>query len=130
MYDKEQMKSKVFDLLKDATHHEMKFSKQENFERAISLAIDEILEFESIYNRFITDASHLEVFQHSIKGPLETDVNNMISHLKYMVEKNYTKEEVNKMPEEVLKQVRATQEKRIHLLKNVARRYLFHPQSD
>ncbi len=130
MYDKEQMRSKVLELLKENSQDEIKNIKQENFERAISIALDEIDEFERFFNQFMDDVKHLEVFQHAIKEPLEQDIYKITSHLKYLIEKSYTKEETEKMPETVFEQVRVSQERRIDLLRRVAKRYLSRPKSD
>jgi hypothetical protein len=78
----------------------------------------------------MNEVSHLEVFQHAIKEPLTKDMEKMIQNLKYLITKNYTKEETENMPENVQKQVRATQEKRYELFRKVARRYLTRPKQD
>lgn len=130
MYDQELEKSKIRELLTSSSHGELTYTQEENFKRAISLALDEVNDFENLFNKFVTDVSHLEVFQESIKEPLTKDMSKMIQNLKYLIEKNYTKEERENMPEDVLRQVSATQEKRVSLLRRVARRYLSRPKSD
>lgn len=130
MYDAEKEKQNVLGMLREASQEEIKYTKDENFKRAVSFATDEVLEFEQLFNKFISDVSHLEVFQDSIKEPLTKDMGKMIHNLKYLIEKNYTAEDKEKMPAEVLQQVRASQEKRITLLKKVARRYLSPPKQD
>lgn len=130
MYDAEKEKQNVLGMLREASQEEIKYTKDENFKRAVSFATDEVLEFEQLFNKFISDVSHLEVFQDSIKEPLTKDMGKMIHNLKYLIEKNYTAEDKEKMPAEVLQQVRASQEKRINLLKKVARRYLSPPKQD
>lgn len=130
MYNKEQAKSSVLGVLKQVSQEEVKFTKQENFERAIQLANDEVDDFEKLYNKFMNDVSHLEVFQHAIKEPLTRDMDKMLQNLRYLIVKNYTKQETENMPENVQNQVRATQEKRYELLGKVARRYLNRPKQD
>ena len=130
MYDAEKEKKEILGMLEQASQVEIKFTKQENFKRAVAFATDEVLEFEQKFNQFINDVSHLEVFQDAIKEPLTQDMGKMIHNLKYLIEKNYTAEDKDKMPAEVLQQVRASQEKRVNLLKKVARRYLSRPEQD
>jgi hypothetical protein len=130
MYDKEKQKKKVLEILKAVSQDEIKFTKQQNFERAITLALDELQELEQQYQQFMKNVDHLVVFQEAFKEPLTRDMNKMFQNLKYLIEKNYTKEETEKMPEEVLQQVKATQERRIQLLRKVARKYLSRPKQD
>lgn len=130
MYNKDEEKKKMLGMLQSASQDEIQYTKQQNFERAVSLALDEMTELEQEYNRFISRVSHLEVFQHAVKEPLTHDMSKMLQNLKYLIEKNYTKDEKEKMPENVLEQVRATQQKRVELLQKVARRYLSKPKKD
>lgn len=128
MYDKEQQKEMVRQLLKDSSQSEIQYTKQQNFERAISIAVDEVKEIRTEFDKFISNVSHLEVFQATIKEPLTRDMSKMLENLQYLIEKNYTQEDKQKMPETVLEQVRASQQKRIDLLKRVAKRYLSRPK--
>ena len=130
MYDKEKQKEKVLGMLRAVSQDEIKFTKQQNFERAIALALDELQELEQQFQKFINSVDHLVMFQEAFKEPLSRDMNKMFQNIKYLIEKNYTKEETEKMPEEVLQQVKATQERRIQLLRKVARRYLSRPKQD
>jgi hypothetical protein len=124
MYNKEEQRLIVLEMLRKSSQNEVQYTKQQNFERAVSFALDEIKELEQQFNQFVNSVSHLEVFQDAVKEPLTQDMSKMIQNLRYLVEKNYTKEEKEKMPENVLNQVRATQERRVELLKKIARRYL------
>lgn len=124
MYDKEEQKQKVLEVLRSSSQGEIQYTKKQNFERAVSIAVDEVNDLKHEFDRFISRVSHLEVFQDSIKEPLTHDMTKMLENLKYMIEKNYTKEEKEQMPENVLNQVRATQQRRVELLQKVARRYL------
>jgi hypothetical protein len=124
MYDKEKQKQKVLEMLRELSHDEMQYTKKQNFERAITFALDEVVELEQQFNHFLNRVSHLEVFQTIMKEPLTQEMNKSISNLRYLIEKNYTKEEKEQMPEDVFNQVQATQERRIDLLRNIARRYL------
>ncbi|MGV7000265.1 hypothetical protein ACWA2C_16390 [Priestia megaterium] len=128
MYDKEKQKEMVLQLLKESSQSEIQYTKQQNFERAISIAVDEVKEIKEEFDKFVSSVSHLEVFQATIKEPLTRDMSKMLENLQYLIEKNYTQEDKQKMPETVLEQVRASQEKRIDLLKRVAKRYLSRPK--
>ena len=130
MYNKEQEKIKVLGILKEISQSEVQYTKELNFQRAISIALDEVDEFERKYDQFIADVSHLEVFHDALKEPLTKDIKQMIENLKYLIQKNYTQEDKVKMPQDVLNQIRSTQERRIQLLKKVARRYLSRPKQN
>lgn len=130
MYNRESVRSNVLGMLQQVSQDEVKFNKQQNFERATQIALSEVEDFEKLFHKFLSDVSHLEVFQHSIKEPLTRDMEKMTQNLKYLIQKNYTKEEREGMPENVLNQVRATQEKRYELFRKVARKYLSKPKQD
>jgi hypothetical protein len=130
MYSKEEEKQKILGMLRLSSQGEMQFTKQQNFQRAIEFAVDELNELEYAFEKFISEVSHLEVFQTSLKEPLTNDVSKHLQNLKYLIQRNYTDEEKNKMPQEVLNQVRATQQRRVEILQQVARRYLSKPRTD
>jgi|GEM_PF-6109929 len=129
MHDKDQQRKKVQEILQQFSHYEVQYNKQQNFERAVMLALDETQELENEFRQFIQRIEHLEVFQF-IKESFMKDMQKKIQNLKYLIEKNYTKEETEKMPEEVYRQVKASQERRIELLKKVAQKYLSRPKQD
>lgn len=128
MYDKEQEKAKVLGVLKEASQDEIKFTKDQNFFRAIDFALGEVDELNQEFNRFMDRVQHLEVFQESVKDPLVKDMSKLMETLRYLIEKNYTPEDKVKMPKDVLDQVKATQDRRINLLKRVARKYFHRPK--
>lgn len=130
MYNKEKEKERILQMLKDTSQYEVKYTKEDNFLRAIEFALDEVREFEEEYNKFISRVSHLQVFQDVVKEPLTKSMGKWVQNLKYLIEKNYTKEDREKMPADVLKQVKSTQDRRINLLKNVARTYFHRPKPD
>lgn len=125
MYNGYEEREKILEMIKNSSQDEMKFTKNENFFRAIDFALDELNELENEFNKFIQSVEHLEVYQEMVKEPLVKDTTRMIQNLKYLIEKNYTKEDQASMPSEVLQQVKATQDRRIKLLQNVAKKY-FH----
>lgn len=124
MGENNQRKQEVLEILKKVSQDEIKFNKEENFKRAVHFAIDELEEFENELSIFLGRVQHLELYQEIIKEPLLTNMNKITTDLRYLIEKNYTKEEREKMPENVYNQVKKSQEKRIELLKKVAKRYL------
>lgn len=130
MYNREEEKAFVLSLVQSMAQDNMKFTKQQNFERAIAFANDELAEFKMHFDRFVADVSHLEVFQHSFKEPLTHDVEKLLQSVHYLVSKNYTQAEKEAMPQEVITQVLATQERRFDLLGKIARRYLARPKKD
>lgn len=127
MYDKEEQKTRILGMLKDTSQDEIKYNKDQNFLRAIEFALDEVQELEQQYRKFVQSVSHLEVFHEMVREPLDKDMSKMVQNLKYLIEKNYTKEDKEKMPQEVLSQVKATQDRRINLLKKIALRYFHRP---
>jgi hypothetical protein len=129
MYNREEEKAIMLSLVRTLGQEEVKFNKQQNFERAIELALDEISELEQKLHQFVADVDHLEVFQHSMKESLTREMDKMISGLRYLITKSYTQVEKDNMPAEVLEQVRITQQRRMELLKKVAMRYLVKPKS-
>lgn len=128
MYNREEERLKILSILHEVSQTEVPYTKELNFQRAISLALDEVHEIEQRYNQFIADVSHLEVFHDALKEPLTQDAGQRFNNLKYLIEKNYTQEEKSNMPQDVLNQIRSTQERRIQLLKKVAKRYLSRPK--
>lgn len=130
MYNKEQERASILGVVRELAQSEVKFTKQQNFERAISLAKDELAEFDMYFKKFVTDVSHLEVFRDSIKEPLTKDVSKLSQSIEYLITRNYTQAERESMPHEVQQQVKATQERRFTLLRKVAQRYLRKPQTD
>lgn len=128
MYDMEKEKELLLEVLKNTSQEEVKYTKQENFLRAIDFALSEVEELEKEFQAFVGRVSHLEVFQAMVKEPLTKDMDKTVGNLKYLIEKNYSKEDKEKMPQDVLEQVLATQQRRVNLLQNVARRYFHRPK--
>lgn len=127
MYDKSQERAKVLSIVQSFREYDIKFTKQQNFERAVQLSLDELEEFNQAFDRFIQDVSHLEVFQHSLKDQLIQDKERLAKGVSYLISKNYSKAEKENMPHDVLVQVESTQRRRFDLLKRVAVRYLSRP---
>lgn len=124
MHDVQKEKEKILNLMNHISSYENKMSKNELFQQSIQFALDEVNEMEQEFNQFIQRVSHLEVFQEFLKHSLIDNFDKVSSNLKYMITKNYTQEEKDNMPFEVLQQVQSTQEKRMRLLQNIARKYL------
>jgi hypothetical protein len=128
MYDVAKEKEKILSIVKDVAKIEVKYTKEQNFFRAISFALDEVNEAEKSYLNFMDSISHLVIFEEMVQGQLHTDMQKLFQNLRYLIEKNYTQGDKQKMPEDVLNQVKATQDRRIELLKKVARKYFHHNQ--
>lgn len=127
MYDKQKEREAALKIINTLYQDEMQNARKQNFQRAIDIAVDEITEIEQAYQAFLKQVEHLELFKEVIQEPLHKDVTRMTQNLKYMIEKNYTQEELNRMPEHVREQVRTTQDRRVELLKKVAKKYLSKP---
>lgn len=126
LFDAEKERLKVLSILDEISQDEIKITKSELFKNSINVALDEMDEFEKEFKKFVNNVSHLEVYKEIIHNPLTRDVEKMIKNVRFLIEKNYTKEEKEHMPIEILQQVQASQERRMRLLQNVARRYFSH----
>ncbi|MBU5262024.1 hypothetical protein [Bacillus atrophaeus] len=130
MYNKEEEKQKVLSWLKQSSQQENKFTKKQNFARAISFALGEVDEFQEELNIFLSKVSHLQVYQEMIKDPFTKYTESSLKDLRYLIEKNYSDEEIQAMPKETYNQLRVAQEKRIELLRKVAQQYIATPTSE
>lgn len=126
----DQTKEFMLGMLRKSSQEEIQFTKDQNFIRAIDFALEEVEELQQQYVKFIQSVQHLVVFQEIVKEPLTKDMQKMTQNIKYLIEKNYTKEDRDKMPIEILGQVKSSQEKRLKLLTDVARKYFHHPKKD
>lgn len=124
MYDKQVVREKVLNMLNDFSQSEIQFSRQQNFHRAISFALDEVTEMEQAFDKFVQSVSHLELFKEVVQEPLSKESSRVFKNLRYLIEKNYTKEETEKMPQNVFSSVQSSQQRRVELLQKVARKYL------
>ncbi|UYX56045.1 hypothetical protein M3Y14_34250 (plasmid) [Bacillus thuringiensis] len=124
MYDKQLVREKVLKMLNEYSQDEKQFTKQENFHRAVSFALDEVTEMEHAFEKFIQSVGHLELFKEVAQQPLTKEGSRIFQNLRYLIERNYTKEETQKMPENVFNQVQSSQQRRVELLQKVAKKYL------
>lgn len=123
-YNRDVQKEEVLALLRKVAQESPKNTKLENFHKAVGFAVDEIHEFRQQFDKFIDSVSHLQVFQDFIEKPLTADIKKLTDSAEYLVTKNYTKEEKENAPSQMLEQINASQEKRAMFLQRIARKYL------
>jgi NifB/MoaA-like Fe-S oxidoreductase len=125
-YDPQQEKQKIYEILSQFQEHEQQMEKRKYLKMSIALALDELEEFEQLYRRFLKEVGHLVVYQEIIKDPLVRNMENLLRDLRFLIEKNYTKEELEQVPSDVYQQIIQSQKQRAELLKKIARKYLMH----
>ncbi|OXB94865.1 hypothetical protein [Parageobacillus galactosidasius] len=125
-YDPQQEKQKIYEVLSQFQEHEQQMEKRKYLKMSITLALDELEEFEQLYRRFLKEVGHLVVYQEIIKDPLVRNMENLLRDLRFLIEKNYTKEELEQVPSDVYQQIIQSQKQRAELLKKIARKYLMH----
>ena len=125
-YDPQQEKQKIYEILSQFQEHERQMEKRKYLKMSIELALDELEEFEKIYRRFLKEVQHLVVYQEIIQDPLVRNMENLLRDLRFLIEKNYTKEELDKVPTDVYQQIVQSQKQRAELLKKIAKKYLMH----
>jgi hypothetical protein len=123
-YDAQQEKQRLYDLLSPVADQEKQLTKKHLFNISVGIALDEIDEFEKEYKKFLEKVNHLQVYQEVIKQPLVNNMDKIIRDLRFLIEKNYTEEELEKMPADVYEQVVKSQKQRVEILKKVANIYL------
>lgn len=124
MYQPEQEKSRIYQILKPALEIEGQTKKQRYFKESMKFALEEVDELFSEYVRFIERVSHLHVFNEVIKTPLDTNMQQIIRDLRFMITKNYEPAELEQMPHDVYQQVVQAQNQRVEILKKIARTYI------
>jgi hypothetical protein len=124
IFSPESEKKRIFELLSPALDEERQQNKQNYLKKATAIALDEVQELKKEYELFISRIQHLQVFQQVIQQPLESNMQNILRDLRFMLEKNYTQEELERMPSDVYQQVVQSQKQRVDILKKIARTYL------
>jgi hypothetical protein len=125
-YDPQQEKLKIYEILSQFQEHEQQMEKRKYLKMSIALALDELEEFEQLYRRFLKEVKHLVIYQELIKDPLVRNMENLLRDLRFLIEKNYTKEELEQVPTDVYQQIVQSQKQRAELLKKIAKKYLMH----
>ncbi|QHW35764.1 hypothetical protein GZH47_33260 (plasmid) [Paenibacillus rhizovicinus] len=123
LYNPTMEKIKAIDFVNQSMAFERDFDKTDKVRRAIQIALDEILEFENSYRNFSQQNQHLQVFQHLLKPILDERMGQMINHARHMMEKTYTTDELQELPEHVYQDVIAVQKQRVEVLKKIAKSY-------
>jgi polyribonucleotide nucleotidyltransferase len=123
-YDRELERQKAYEFVEKSLGLEANLSKQEKVLRAIEFAKDELHELDQELHKFLESVNHLHVFNELLRKPFEQYIKSMIQQATYMLEKDYTQEELDQMPEHVYEQVVEVQKKRVEVLKKIARTYM------
>jgi hypothetical protein len=122
-FNREEERKKAYEFVEQSLGHEVNMTKREMVQRAISIAMDELDELDAELHKFLERVQHLHVFSDLIKQPFLQQVNSMLQQAKYMMEKEYTQEELDAMPEQVYNQIVEIQKKRVEVLKKIAKSY-------
>lgn len=117
-------RERVYNLLSQASVENQHLSKKELFDESIVFALSEYMELAKHYDDFFKAVDHLVIYNHMLKENVLKDTINMMRELKHLIEKNYEKDELEKMPPSVYDQVLHSQKERADLLKKVAETYL------
>ncbi|SFJ63819.1 hypothetical protein SAMN02799624_05303 [Paenibacillus sp. UNC496MF] len=123
-YYRESERQRAYELVGQSIGMESDISKQEKVQRAIEFAKDELVELDQELQKFMEKVRHLHVFDALIRHPFEAHVDSLKQQAIYLLEKDYTQEELDQMPEHVFDTVVVVQKKRVEVLKAIARTYL------
>ncbi|WP_067923885.1 hypothetical protein [Alicyclobacillus shizuokensis] len=123
MYDKEVERQKAYAFVSKNLQLEEDLDKKQKFQRAIDFAMDEVAEFEQLLEDFKKRVGHLHVYRLILAPHFEEFMQHSLKSLRTLIEKNYTQEELDQMPESVYNQVVEIQKKRVELLRNIAKTY-------
>jgi superfamily II DNA or RNA helicase len=123
-WDRESERKKAYELVEQSLILESQMSKKEKIQRTIEIAKDELKELDEKLHEFLKSVDHLHVFNELLRKPFEQYITHMIQQATYMIEKDYSQEELEQMPENVYNQVVEVQKKRAEILKKIAKSYL------
>lgn len=123
-YNREEEKNRIYEMLSESKVEEFYHDKKQLFKDAVYFALSEYRELAKSYDNFFKSVDHLVIFQYLIKDRVMKDTINMMKEIKFLIEKQYTKEELEHMPTPVYDQVLETQRQRADLLKKIAETYL------
>lgn len=124
MFDAQKERERIRDLFSLYKEQDQEIEKKQLFEESIRFAQEEVIEFNHAFKDFLQKVQHLCVYQDVIQRPLESNVGRMTDELVRMISKNYSQEELEKMPKDTYDQVVKSQKTRVDLLKKVAKTYL------
>mgnify|MGYP001180975232 CR=1 FL=1 len=117
-------KERVQEILKQNEKYEKQYKNKNLLKKSIQIALEEVDEFEKYYYEFISNISHLVIFKELIQSPIEVNMEKIIKDLRFLMAKNYSKEELEKMPDDVYQQVVQNQKQRADILKKIVKTYL------
>jgi hypothetical protein len=123
MWDRETERQKAYDFVVQSMTMQTDLTKQEKIEKAIGIAKEELVEVDEKLASFLESVNHLHVFKELLEKPFIQYITQMKQQANYMLEKNYSKEELDQMPESVFNQVTEVQKKRVEILKKIAKTY-------
>jgi len=122
-WDLEQERMKAFQFVEKSYEQEKQGLKKLKLQQTINIAKDEISEINQEFQSFLHKVEHLVVFQELFSEPIKALMQQMLESSCYFLEKNYSKDEINEMPDDVYRQVAASQERRKEVLKKLALKY-------
>lgn len=124
MFDPQEERLRVYDMLVPLIEEERDLKKEQIIKKSITIALEELKEFEESFRKFLKSVDHLLIYKEVIRQPLVKNIDILIKDLAMMVERNYTSDELDKMSREVYNQVIRQQKQRLDLLKKIANTYV------
>ena len=124
MFDSQKEKDKIYEMLSSTKVEENHFNKQELAERAISIAMDEYEELAYSFNDFFNSISHLVIYQKEMNEALQQFVSQFMNNTRNLIQRNYSKEELESLPSDLYDRVLESQQRRSELLKEIINTYI------
>jgi|SRR5699024_2942266 len=124
MFDSQKEKDKIYEMLSSTKVEENHFNKQELAERAISIAMDEYEELAYSFNDFFNSISHLVIYQKEMNEALQQFVSQFMNNTRNLIQRNYSKEELESLPSDLYDHVLESQQRRSELLKEIINTYI------
>lgn len=126
MFDPNREKERVYELLSSSKVDEIHFTREELLQKSLDIAKDEYDELVKAYANLYKSINHLVISQQPIHLSLMKEVEQRLRNIKEFIEKTYTREELDQMPDHVYSTIVHTQKDRAEYLKKIANTYLNH----
>ncbi|GAK41945.1 hypothetical protein TCA2_4437 [Paenibacillus sp. TCA20] len=116
-YDREEQRKKAMELSKP-----LHIDPRKTIDKAIEYALNELKEYEQHMQKSHSELSNNVICAHVDKSFMKV-LDNLVTTATFLIEKDYSEEELNEMPAAVHKDVVASQQVRAELLRKIAKKY-------
>ncbi|WDI05226.1 hypothetical protein PUW25_25800 (plasmid) [Paenibacillus urinalis] len=116
-YDREEQRKKAMELAKP-----LHVDPRTKIDKTIEYALNELKEYEQHVRKAHSEMNGNVIQAHAGESFIKT-LDNFVSSATFLIQKDYSEEELNQMPASVHKDVIASQEVRAKLLRNIANKY-------